>query len=264
MSSKQALTLTLEDGSQLVSVDSGDLTIEAMVPWSAEISAPPSGDALPRLHPPTSYSTLQRRLDDVRLAFALSIADEQVPVMLPAWQHVDDPLSAMASYYTVELAALRQRTPTRLSVEQAEEWRRWITLLDGLPLENLGQAPQRLLRAITERRDPVDALIDAVIVWEAIFGTHNEITFRVCGSLARLIHQTVDDRLAFVDSAKKIYTMRSQIVHGSNDLKPEKLAAAQDQAVRIAIQALRALVEERSDLLEINSSSKRSDRIMLE
>ena len=260
----QDVTMALPDGSQLVSQGTGDLTVETTVPWSAELTQPPAQDEFPHLKPSTSLGFLQRRVEIVRLAFSLAMADPQLPALLPTWEKVENPMSEATGFSIAEIARLRPRTPTRLSVEQACEWERWIAVLDGLALENLGYAPQRLLRAITERQDPVDALVDAVIVWEAIFGTHNEITFRVCGSLARLLHSTVEDRLAFVKKAKNVYTVRSKIVHGASDIKPEKINALRDEAIQVAIAAFRVLTQDRKDLLAITSSSERSDRIMLE
>jgi hypothetical protein len=256
--------MTMPDGSQLISRGTGDLTVETIVPWSAQFTPSSAGDEVPHPGPVTSYVPLQRRLHDVRVAFALAMNDAQVPALLPIWEKVENPVADTGGFSFTEIARLRNRTPTRLTVQQAEEWEQWITALDGLALENLGHAPQRLLRAITERQDPVDALVDAVIVWEAIFGTHNEITFRVCGSLARLLYSTLEERLAFVKRAKSVYTMRSKIVHGASDIKPEKISESRDQAVHVAIQALRTLVEERPDLLALADSSKRSDHIMLE
>ncbi|MFE7524630.1 hypothetical protein ACFU7Y_02800 [Kitasatospora sp. NPDC057542] len=264
MASRQALTLAMEDGTQLVSSDSGDLTVETTAPWSAEITALPSADDLPPSKPSTGYAVLERRLEETRLALALAIGGEQVPVLLPTWLHLEDPLSAMTTYSLTQLAAFRQRTPTRLTTEQAKDWEQWIDLLNGLPLDNLGQAPRRLLRAITERQDPVDALVDAVIAWEAIFGTSTEITFRVCASLARLLHTSVDERTEFLKSAKKVYNARSKIVHGTSEVKIDEVHRLRDQAVSVAVDAFRALVVDRRDLLSIPNSDKRSERIMLE
>lgn len=257
-------TRALPDGSEIASRATGDLTIETTVPWSAAFTRPTSEDEYDEISSTTSRDLLQRRIQDVRLAFALAMNDPEVPALLPTWAKVDSPITDNVAFTMTEIAGLRQRTPVRLSIEQAEKWEEWIAFLDGLPLENLGHAPQRLLRAITERQDPVDALVDAVIVWEAIFGTHNEITFRVCGSLARLLCHTVEERLSFVKRAREVYTMRSHIVHGASDIKPDKINDSRNEAVRVAIQALRALARDRSDLLAIADSSKRSQRIMLE
>ncbi|WP_190024272.1 HEPN domain-containing protein [Streptomyces hiroshimensis] len=257
-------SMSLPDGSQLVSRGTGDLTVETTVPWVSEFAQQPAESEFPSAISSSSYSHLERRVQDVRLAFALAMDNPHLPPLLPTWAKIDNPIADVTGYTMTEIARLRQRTPTRLSVEQAEEWERWIAVLDGLALENLGHASQRLLRAITERQDPVDALVDAVIVWESIFGTHSEITFRVCASLARLLCHTLEERLVFMKKAKGVYTMRSKIVHGASDVKMEKISESRDVAVQVAIAALRAVLQERPDLLAFADSGKRSEHIMLE
>ncbi|MFJ3928054.1 hypothetical protein [Streptomyces sp. NPDC090022] len=257
-------SMSLPDGSQLVSRGTGDLTVETSVPWVSKFTNPPTEGEFPSGISSTSCSHLERRVQDVRLAFALAMEDPHLPPLLPTWAKVENPIADSTGSTMTEIARLRQRTPTRLSVEQAEEWERWIAVLDGLALENLGHASQRLLRAITERQDPVDALVDAVIVWESIFGTHSEITFRVCASLARLLCQTLEARLAFMKQAKGVYTMRSKIVHGASDVRMEKISESRDVAVQVAIAALRTVLRDRPDLLAFTDSGKRSEHIMLE
>ncbi|MEW2586285.1 hypothetical protein [Streptomyces virginiae] len=255
-------SMSLPDGSQLVSRGTGDLTVETSVPWVSEFAQERAEGEWPSGISSTSYSHLDRRVQDVRLAFALAMDDPHLPPLLPTWAKVENPIADAAG--STMTARLRQRMPTRLSVEQAEEWERWIAVLDGLALENLGHASQRLLRAITERQDPVDALVDSVIVWESIFGTHSEITFRVCASLARLLCQTLEERLAFMKKAKGVYSMRSKIVHGASDVRMERISESRDVAVQVAIAALRTVLRDRPDLLAFTDSGKRSEHIMLE
>lgn len=263
-SKSPSITMAQPDGTTLVLSDAGDIVVEMSVPFSARIAEAWRPGSLPALGTPRSQLELQRRMTEVRLAFALSNHGPEQPVLLPSWQRLVEPVGSASSSGSYNLSAFRQRTPTQLSAEQVAEWGRWIALLDGLEVDNLGHAPQRLLRALNERQDPIDALIDAVIVWEALFGTHDEITFRVCGSLARLLHSDVEKRLNFMASAKKIYGMRSRIVHGSNSIKPEAIHQARDEAIGIAARAIRILVTERKDLLQIKDSSARSARIMME
>ncbi|MGW6858877.1 hypothetical protein [Streptomyces xanthophaeus] len=260
----QSDVVSVSDGVELVSLGTGDLTVEMTVPWASKFMQPPSGDEFPKNLPTSSYEKLHSRVESVRLAFALAMDDPNAPALLPVWQKIENPIGDSGGFSFSEIARLRHRTPTRLSVEQAEEWEQWIAALDGIALDNLGHAPQRLLRAVTERHDPIDALIDAVIVWEAIFGTSTEITFRVCGSLARLLCDTIEDRFVFLKKAKGIYRMRSKIVHGDRSVKIDKISESRDEAVDVAIKALQALVRKRPDLLTISNSGDRSERIMLE
>ncbi|MFD4630258.1 hypothetical protein ACFVYR_20725 [Streptomyces sp. NPDC058284] len=256
----------LDDGTVIRSQGTGDLTIECSVPWGAKVTLH-AGDETPPMRAtthPGSHQELARRAQQVRLAFTLTMNSPSSPALLPTWSLIESPTAPANGFSYTELARLRHRTPTRISVEQAEEWERWITALDAAPLTNLGHAPQRLLRAVTERFDSTDALVDAVIVWESIFGTHAEITFRVCASLARLLYPTLEERRAFFKLAKGVYDMRSRIVHGAQDITPKKIDDARDLAITTATLALRELITNRRDLLELRDSPKRSEQILLE
>jgi hypothetical protein len=46
---------------------------------------------------------------------------------------------------------------------------------------------RRILRAVSERKEPEDTLIDAVIVWENLFGSSQETTLRVTMSVAWML-----------------------------------------------------------------------------
>jgi hypothetical protein len=125
-------TMLLEDGSQLVSRGTGDLTIETTLPWRAEFTESPNKEDARSYESSTSYDTFRRRILDVRLAFALAMNDPQVPALLPTWEKVESPIADAGGFSMTEIGRLRQRTPTRLSVEQTEAWELWITALDGV------------------------------------------------------------------------------------------------------------------------------------
>ncbi|MDI2019737.1 HEPN domain-containing protein [Paenarthrobacter nicotinovorans] len=93
--------------------------------------------------------------------------------------------------------------------------RHWETLLAQAP-QGLNTGQERLLSAVNERDNPIDGFIDAVIVWENLFGAAGETTLRVCGSLAHVLEPNdADKRLALYKDAKKLYEKRSKLVHGS-------------------------------------------------
>jgi hypothetical protein len=54
----------------------------------------------------------------------------------------------------------------------------------------LDVALARMIRVASEQRDPVDALIDAVIAWENMLGSKSETTFKVCAEF-RFTHSAV-------------------------------------------------------------------------
>jgi hypothetical protein len=99
----------------------------------------------------------------------------------------------------------------------------WIEHLDAIPFGRLGVAPRRLMQASAERSDALDSLVDAVIAWEALFGTETEVTFRVSGALARLLRQTGEDRRKLRTRPSNIYRLRSKVVHGV-EVDPQEIA----------------------------------------
>lgn len=122
---------------------------------------------------------------------------------------------------------------------------------------------KRLLSAVTSRRDSNDALIDALIAWENIFGTRTETTFRVTASLAKILSETPEERVELQRELGKLYQVRSSMVHGAKEPDPDSAAKNRERVIRVAIAALRALYLERPELLSM-SPEDRSKRVLLE
>jgi Apea-like HEPN len=116
----------------------------------------------------------------------------------------------------------------------------------------------RLIGAITARRDPGDALLDAVIALEAMFaGTdQGELSFRIAAALATLLEP--DDPVAreqvFKD-ARGIYAARSRIVHGQTPPTREA-GALGDRAFALGRRALARLYEHHPRLLADDARSR--------
>jgi Apea-like HEPN len=121
----------------------------------------------------------------------------------------------------------------------------------------------RTLRAIAERRDTYDRLIDAVIAWESLFGAVTDSTLRVCGSLARLLHDTDADREAGYNRYKKVYDARSKIVH-ANSKQPElaEVEAYGRTAIDASLKVIEKLLTTHLSLLSLESS-QRSQQVLL-
>lgn len=102
-----------------------------------------------------------------------------------------------------------------LQPEDEANIRHWEALLAKAP-QGLDTGQERLLSAVNERDNPIDGFIDAVIVWENLFGAAGETTLRVCGSLAHVLEPNdAGKRLALYKDTKKLYEKRSKLVHGS-------------------------------------------------
>lgn len=154
-----------------------------------------------------------------------------------------------------------QGTLTCAEAGVVREWHRLVTVHHHASLD---VARRRLLAAATVRTDPIDAFVDAVVVWESLFGTHSEVTFRVTASIGRLIEPSdVQARRQLVKELKDLYSMRSKLVHGGPEPEPHVIEAGRDRTIEVAVKCLRALYRDRPDLIPM-TSTERSNRILLD
>ena len=80
-------------------------------------------------------------------------------------------------------------------------------------LEHINIPLQRLKNAIFERSHPEDAIVDAIIAWEGMFSEAFETSFKVTASMAKYLAEPAD-RDEFYQRLRKLYALRSDIVHG--------------------------------------------------
>ncbi|MFC9339375.1 hypothetical protein ACFT0G_12100 [Streptomyces sp. NPDC057020] len=198
---------------------------------------------------------LAERIEIARLAFLLAWGDEAPPVLVPAWSKTLVPMRPGDSWGVSDLSQYAFRTPTEVTPDFMSEWSKWIHRLAGVTFRRISLASQRLLRASAERRDPQDALVDAVIAWESLFGSESEISFKISASLALLICDEGSERVKFRKRASDIYSMRSRLVHGA-EVNASQVADASREAIKIGRQALRAMVLDRPDLVEMTSAER--------
>jgi len=93
----------------------------------------------------------------------------------------------------------------------------WCSLVESRHHRKLNVAASRLLRAVRERDQPDDALVDAVISLEALFGVGevSETTFRVSAACARLLEADLAKRQEVRKRIADAYGARSRLVHGA-------------------------------------------------
>jgi Apea-like HEPN len=130
-------------------------------------------------------------------------------------------------------------------------------------LDKIELALTRILRAIAERLEPSDVLIDSVMAWESLFGTkEGEPTFRVTTCLALLLEQSFEARKDLRKRLSDIYNLRSKVVHGGGNLKESEYPRCRE-ALDFAIAAIRILITERTDILELPDGAARSNALLL-
>ncbi|TFD23475.1 HEPN domain-containing protein [Cryobacterium lyxosi] len=209
-----------------------------------------------------SHRTLQRRIDRARLSILLASTDEELLATSEVSRYIADPTQpgGLSNWQ------MDPRTPASYALKagQDKEVLRFHALIQEKHPESLDIAMKRILGAVSQRWDATDAFIDAVVVWENAFGTSTETTFRVTGSIAKLLEPgSSDERAKLQKELKNLYETRSRLVHGAKEPKPEEAWTQRERAIQIALEVLRKLYVERPDLLEL-SSELRSAQLLLE
>ena len=132
----------------------------------------------------------------------------------------------------------------------------------GALTDRLDIALTRMVRVASEDRRPADALIDAVIAWENMLGSKSETTFKVSAALSWLLEpEDLEARRTLNARAKKIYNLRSRIVHGEVDDDMAEAAKFSKEALTLAVRVFRHIHAQPK--LKDMSSSARAEMILL-
>lgn len=252
------LTTTTPEGDTVEIAYSGDIVLEVNVPYLVTIATSRDLDA-PTPLPRDALDRLTGAVESVRLAALLALDISDNAGLVNTWHETEDPLSWESRAW---------RDPSRLSLvprqltsREAREWTRWSSVVDAERVPSIDVAVRRTLLA-TERGDPVDGLVDAVMAWENLFGSRTEVTHRVSASMAWLIGCDQSERENIYRSASRIYNLRSRIVHGSH-VAPEVAQREKSDALALSRRALRALFLRRYLLRDFRTSDDRSARLLL-
>jgi hypothetical protein len=129
--------------------------------------------------------------------------------------------------------------------------------------DSLNVTMKRLVSAVSQRNDALDAFVDAVLCWENMFSGAPETNFKVCASIALLLEPNDPSRrAALFKRLKKLYTARSTLVHGGKEASLEEATRMKDETVWIAIQTVQS-VYSRDDLVDCKSADERHQRLIL-
>jgi hypothetical protein len=134
--------------------------------------------------------------------------------------------------------------------ERVELWARQARQAGQHYHPSLSVAVRRTLSAVRERGDAEDALIDAVIAWESMFGpgAETEVTFRVTSAIALLLETHAKQRARRRTDLTKVYSSRSKVVHGGI-VDRAKLEDHKELAISTAVDCLKALLSDQVDLI---------------
>ena len=243
----------------------GDVLLEYSMPYKVRVAEKPFEVLHPWPKDMRQVAELEQTAMLLQLSLTLAVWHKSRVQIFPTWRYSDDPLTfgggAIGWYDPRQATDLR---PTVLTDDDVTEWGEWYKKLDTPHVARIDLALSRIVRALSERREPSDVLVDSVIAWENLFGTsQGEPTLRVTACLARLLEDSTDTRKTLITKLRKIYRLRSQVVHGSANLRPEDHAKCQE-ALDVAIQAVHVLTATRTDILKLPDGAARSEALLLE
>jgi hypothetical protein len=209
-----------------------------------------------------TYRAQDREVTRARLALALASPEDQLLGTAARSRLVLNPLSGGSGSWSMDPYAMSGTFASTVDAELAVSIADWGRRVTAHP-ESMWMGARRLNSSLAERRDPLDSFIDAVICWETLLGAESEVSFRVCGGLALLLEpEDHAKRLALFGELKDLYGIRSGLVHGSREPRPGDAHKHSQRAIRIAIDAMKA-VYDRPELLQAGSSGERSRRLLL-
>jgi hypothetical protein len=199
-------------------------------------------------NPPASWqrdsqradSELTRSIEQTSLVFPLAI-DRRPPVAATrSWTLIIDPLTfGPALNWTFNRTQVMD--PYRIGGDDASALAEWATTLHSVDDSKISIARRRVLSALSDRIDPVDSFVDAVIVWENLFGSGGELGFRISTAMAALLSSEPGERLALQRAISNLYGQRSSVVHGHTSLSSREALQRRDDALGYALRALRCL-----------------------
>lgn len=213
------------------------------------------GERPPGTEPEISdaFKTVNAKAARLPLAGLLALGRENVPRI--TWSYIRAPLRQWGpDSWPVRLgwSDHTNQEIDPLNAEQQAELVEWCQLVHDRHQPSIAIAERRVLSSISDRPyDQEDALIDAVIAWENLFGhgSNVEMTFRVTTAIAILLETDLTKRSQMAAELRKIYGDRSTIAHGSKLSAKRNLPAIRDRAIEITVLALRSLFRDHPNLL---------------
>ena len=146
------------------------------------------------------------------------------------------------------MVGLSSRSTPLTDVELSEATR-WIIDLDDVSIARIDVALRRLVRALAERLDHADQLIDAVIARENLVEHRDKPTQSVLWGIQSLAGAWSRTRIG------RVYETRSNVVHGEEPDHVRIREHAPD-AIRIGLDAVRSLITHHGHTLAMSSEAR--------
>jgi hypothetical protein len=195
------------------------------------------------------------------LAFAFASKDPSNPVIpMFTWSTTLMPFQTGFSISTFFQLPVRVQD-INISESKADI-EKWAIKINEEYTNKIDIAIKRIVTSVTQRIDPVDSLIDAVMVWENLVGTSNEVSFRITASMAKFLETGSEKREEIRKLLRKIYDIRSRVVHGSAKNEDE-VKVNSNKAIGYAVELLKKSFLIGKDWLE-KDGEYRSNKILME
>lgn len=249
-----------DDGVEVIIKDGGDLVLEMDVPFLMAAGRTDLDSPWPESMK-SSTRLVERGVENLMLGLALSNL-AQVGVV-STWYVFADPLNLGPVNSMRDLAYSVRQVLKKLNLDEADAWAIWSQIVGEKRVASIDVAIRRMNAALAERRNVEDILVDAVIVWENLFGAKTETLLRVTASMARMLGTSETERHSLHKKYKDIYGFRSHLVHGAAKIDATRLSNFSQEAVQISKLALRAIFTTHQHLLEKTSSEERSIAVLL-
>lgn len=151
-----------------------------------------------------------------------------------------------------------------MTEEEGESIIKWCNTISEVSDAKILLAKRRLQSALTERINPIDGLIDCVIGLENLFGQRSEIVFSVAIAVSKLLEKDFSRRKKIFSDVKKIYGLRSSIIHGGEKtLNHDEMMEKRNQVAAYLIQCFKKLYSEHKELLQLSSTERSKELALL-
>ena len=132
----------------------------------------------------------------------------------------------------------------------------WIKKILGTEDSKIEIAKRRLHSALLEKSNPEDSFIDCIIGLENLFGQEKRIASTLATCISEILYDDIKIREIKSDEVKKLYKMRSDILHGKEIIEYEKMKKYRDQALELLTECLKKLYEDRGNLIKMKTSDR--------
>ncbi|MGE6239189.1 hypothetical protein ACLHZX_19380, partial [Aeromonas media] len=196
-------------------------------------------------------------IDTLKLSLAFALREDRG--ISHGFSESGFPLLILGNYSISSTPPSKYLTVNKDNIEQIKNW---FKQFSDVNLEHINIPLQRLKNAIFERSHPEDAIVDAIIAWEGMFSEAFETSFKVTASMAKYLAEPAD-RDEFHQRLRKLYALRSDIVHGKKSklMTPDNIDSLRSEVIDIGIRCITKLISDH-DILP-KSSGERVKEILV-